>query len=130
MNTTIYTIKTNPNANYGHDGATQEQIDVFDSNIHNVLKGSTNFIFVDSRNESTDSYTDIYATSADITISHGSTIEIEPHDEDSNICDLTIDFIELVTMRGGYDPYITFNPDTLNFLTKAIDSWFDRFKQA
>ena len=129
-NTTIYTIQTNPNSDYGHGESTQEQIDTYDTNLHIVLKGTTDFNYVDSRNQNTDQPSDVYSTSDDIIISHGSTIEIETQDEDSNVCDLTPDFIELVTMRGGYDPYVKFTPEIIDFLTKAIDGWFDLIKRS
>ena len=129
-NTTIYTIQTNPNSDYGHGESTQEQIDTYDTNLHIVLIGTTHFNYVDSRNQNTDQPTDVYSTSDDIIISHGCVIEIEPQDEDSNVCDLSTDFIELVTMRGGYDPYVKFTQETINFLNKAIDGWFDRIKRS
>lgn len=124
MNNTIYTIKTCPNSSYGHGDATQEEIDIFDTNIHNVLKSTTDFFYVDSRNENTDQPTDVYSTSGDIIISHGVMTNIEPHDEDSDICDITIDFYELVTMPNGFDPYIKFEQKKIDFLANAIDMWF------
>ena len=130
MSNTIYVIQTKPNSDYGHGDSTQEQIDIYDTNLHNVLKYSTDFNYVDSRDKNTDQPTDIYSTSNDIIISHGCVIEIEPQDEDSNVCDLSTDFIELVTMRGGYDPYVKFPQETINFLSKAIDGWFGWIKRS
>lgn len=130
MNTTIYIIKTHPNSSYDHSDSTQEEIDIFDTNIHNVLNRTKSFSYIDSRNENTDSATDVYATSVAITINQGIVTEIEPDDKDSNICDLSIDFLELLTMRRGYDPYIEFSQETLNFLVRGIDSWFDRVNPA